>query len=150
MWLAVAGVAAMLRANPALFSAMQWLGAGYLAWLGLRLLFARPGSAPAVNIRPGHYLRQAMLITLLNPKAIMFYMAFFPLFVDPAQHRGLATFAFMAGTIALLTLVYCITAIALARRLADRLRASPGISRALEKLAGLVLVGFGIRLFSGR
>ncbi|WP_234081695.1 LysE family transporter [Azonexus sp. R2A61] len=150
MWLAVAGVAAMLRANPALFSAMQWLGAGYLAWLGLRLLFARPGSAPAVNIRPGHYLRQAMLITLLNPKAIMFYMAFFPLFVDPAQHRGLATFAFMAGTIALLTLLYCVTAIALARRLADRLRASPGISRALEKLAGLVLVGFGIRLFSGR
>jgi len=150
MWLAVAGVAAMLRANPALFSAMQWLGAGYLAWLGLRLLFARPGSAPAVNIRPGHYLRQAMLITLLNPKAIMFYMAFFPLFVDPAQHRGLATFAFMAGTIALLALLYCITAIALARRLADRLRASPGISRALEKLAGLVLVGFGIRLFSGR
>ena len=36
------------------------------------------------------------MITLLNPKAIVFYMAFFPLFVDPARHQGLATFAFMA------------------------------------------------------
>lgn len=150
MWLAVAGVAALLRAHPTLFAALQWVGAGYLAWLGLRMLFARPGSAPAITIRPGRYLRQAMLITLLNPKAIMFYMAFFPLFVDPAQHRGLATFAFMAGTIAALTLAYCVTAILLARRLSDRLRADPRIGRWLEKFAGLVLLGFGLKLLSER
>jgi leucine efflux protein len=41
-----------------------------------------------LHIRPGHYFRQALTITLLNPKAIVFYMAFFPLFVDPAQRPG--------------------------------------------------------------
>ena len=46
------------------------------------------------------------MITLLNPKAIVFYMAFFPLFVDPARHQGLTTFAFMAATIAALTFAY--------------------------------------------
>ena len=86
MWLAVAGVAALLAAYPPAFRGVQWLGAGYLAWLGLRMLLAKPGDAPVLQIRAGHYFRQAFAITLLNPKAIVFYMAFFPLFVDPARH----------------------------------------------------------------
>src|SRR5688500_16203544 len=68
MWAAVAGVAALLIGYPAAFTLVQWLGAGYLAWLGLRLLLAKPGDAPVVNIRPSHYFRQAGLITLMNPK----------------------------------------------------------------------------------
>ena len=146
MWLAVAGVAALLRAAPLLFGAVQWAGAAYLAWLGARLIFARPGSAPAVRIEPRHYFRQALAITLLNPKAIVFYMAFFPLFVDPGRHPGLATFAAMAATIAVLTFLYGAVVVALTRRLADRLRASPRITRALERLAGVTLVGFGVKL----
>ena len=106
MWLAVAGVAALLAAYPPAFRAVQWLSAGYLAWLGLRLLLARPGAAPVLHIRAGPYFRPALAITLLNPKAIVFYMAFFPLFVDPARPAGFATFAVMAATIAALTLVY--------------------------------------------
>ena len=96
LWLAVAGVAALLAAQPLLFQAVQYLGAAYLAWIGLRLLFARPGSSSPVRIEPRHYARQAFLITLLNPKAIVFYMAFFPLFIDPATHRGAVTFGAMA------------------------------------------------------
>jgi threonine/homoserine/homoserine lactone efflux protein len=150
MWLAVAGVAALLGTYPAAFYAVQWLGAAYLAWLGARLLFARPGAPPVLHIKPYHYLRQALMITLLNPKAIVFYMAFFPLFVDPARHQGLATFAFMAATIAVLTLAYGCCAVLLAHFLAERVRANPAISRALEKLAGLFLIGFGIRLALNR
>src|SRR6218665_613244 len=51
MWLAVAGVAAVLAAYPAAFSAVQWLGAAYLAWLGWKMLSAKPGDAPVLNIR---------------------------------------------------------------------------------------------------
>ena len=89
MWLAVAGVAAMLVAYPAAFHAVQWLGAAYLGWLGMKMLLAKAGSAPVLHIQPRHYFRQAALITLLNPKAIVFYMAFFPLFVDPVRHLRL-------------------------------------------------------------
>jgi len=146
MWAAVAGVAALLTAYPAAFHAVQWLGAAYLAFLGAKMLLAKPGAAPILHIKPRHYLRQALMITLLNPKAIVFYMAFFPLFVDPAQHRGLTTFAFMAATIAALTFAYGSIAVLLTYFLAERLRANPIISRSLEKLAGLFLIGFGVKL----
>ncbi len=150
MWMAVAGVAALLATYPAAFAAVQWLGAAYLAWLGLRMLTARPGGKPVLNIRPRHYLRQAFAITLLNPKAIVFYMAFFPLFVDPVRHQGLVTFGVMAATIAALTFLYGLTVVLLTHFLAERLRASPVIGRTLEKIAGLFLVGFGIKLALSR
>ena len=146
MWLAVAGVAALLTTYPAAFAGVQWLGAAYLAWLGFRMLTAKPGVQPVINIRAGQYFRQATLITLLNPKAIVFYMAFFPLFVDPARHQGLLTFGLMAATVAFLTFLYGLGATLLTHFLAERLRANPLISRTLEKLAGLFLIGFGIKL----
>jgi leucine efflux protein len=146
MWLAVAGVAALLVAYPAALTVVQWLGAAYLVWLGGKMLLAKPGAAPILNIKPRHYFRQAMAITLLNPKAIVFYMAFFPLFVDPAHHRGLVTFGVMAGTIALLTFLYGLVVVLLTHFLAERMRANPVVSRALEKLAGVFLIGFGIKL----
>jgi leucine efflux protein len=146
LWAAVAGVSAVMAAYPAAFRAVQWLGAGYLGWLGLKMLLAKPGSAPILQIRPHHYFRQSLFITLLNPKAIVFYMAFFPLFVSPAQHQGLTTFAVMAATIAGLTFLYGVLAVLLTYFLAERLRANPAISSGLEKLAGLFLVGFGIKL----
>lgn len=146
LWAAVAGVAALLLAWPPAFLAVQWLGAVYLAWLGLRLLTAKPGDKPVLNIQPRHYFRQAALITLLNPKAIVFYMAFFPLFVDPARHQGLLTFGVMAATIAALTLAYGVGLVLLTFFLAERIRARPAVTRGLERLAGLCLIGFGLRL----
>jgi leucine efflux protein len=150
LWLAVAGVAAILMAYPAAFEAVQWIGALYLAWLGARMLLAKPGAAPILNIKPYHYMRQALLITVLNPKAIVFYMAFFPLFVDPVHHRGLITFGFLAGTIAVLTFLYGLGATLLTFFLAERLRTNPIVGYLLEKVAGLCLIGFGIRLALSR
>jgi leucine efflux protein len=83
---------------------------------------------------------------LLNPKAIVFYMAFFPLFVDPARHQGLLTFGAMAATIAALTFLYGCGVVLLTHHLAERMRANPRIGRVLEKAAGVCLVGFGLRL----
>ena len=146
MWLAVAGVAALLVTYPTAFAALQWLGAAYLAWLGCRMLLARPGAAAVPKMHPHHYFRQGALITLLNPKAIVFYMAFFPLFVDPATHQGLPTFALMASTVAALTLLYSLAVVLITRLLAERLRANPRLVQMLEKTAGTFLIGFGIKL----
>lgn len=146
LWAAVAGVSALMAAYPAAFTLVQWLGAAYLAWLGLMLLLAKPGAAAMFNLKPRHYFRQTLLITLLNPKAIVFYLAFFPLFIDQSRHQGIKTFGVMAATVAVLTFLYGLAAVLLAWRLAERLRASPRISSVLRKTAGMVLIGFGVRL----
>jgi threonine/homoserine/homoserine lactone efflux protein len=146
LWLTVAGVAALLQTYPTLFAAMQWLGAAYLAWLGFKMLTAQPGQGPSVRITPGQYFRDTMVITLFNPKAIMFYFAFFPQFIDPATHQGWVTFAFMAATIAVLGFLYCIGVVLITHYMAERIRANVTLSGALQKLAGLCLIGFGVKL----
>ena len=150
MWLAVAGVATVLATYPAAFSAVQWVGAAYLAWLGWKMWSAQPGDAPVLNIQPRHYFQQALAITLLNPKAIVFYMAFFPLFVDPQHHQGLISFAVMAATIAGLTFLYGLGMTLLTHYLAERMRANPRMVRWLEKLAGVFLIGFGLKLATSK
>ena len=150
LWAAVAGVSALMAAYPAAFHAVQWLGAIYLAWLGLKMLLAKPGSAPILQIKPRHYFHQALVITLLNPKAIVFYLAFFPLFVDPAQHQGMKTFGVMEASIAILTFLYGLAAVLLTWKLAERLRASPKITASLQKAAGIFLIAFGFKLAISR
>lgn len=146
LWLAVAGVSALLAAHPLLFQAIQYAGAAYLAWIGLKLIVAKDGAASPVRIEPRHFARQAFLITLLNPKAIVFYMAFFPLFIDPRTHLGLPTFAAMALTIAVLTAVYCLLLCAFANAVRAKVLAHQRLAKGLQRLAGVFLVGFGIRL----
>jgi threonine/homoserine/homoserine lactone efflux protein len=89
LWLAVSGLSALLAAYPAAFQTIQWIGAIYLVWLGAKLLRTRLDDAPALELKPDHFFKQAFFITVLNPKAIVFYMAFFSAFCEsrPAPRR---------------------------------------------------------------
>ncbi|WP_353139566.1 LysE family transporter [Limnohabitans sp.] len=146
LWLAVAGLSAVLINYPSLYSSLKWVGAAYLMGLGYSLFNAKPGDAPVLEMKSEQYIRQGLLITVLNPKAIVFYMAFFPLFVDPKIHQGLITFAVMAATIAALTLAYGLVVVLLAHHLAERVRANPLATTMLNKVAGALLMGFAIKL----
>ena len=146
IWLAVLGVAALVVTWPAIFAVVQWLGALYLAVLGWKMIRTPAGAAPVLDIPAGQYFRQSCLITLFNPKAIVFYMAFFPLFVDPLQPPSAGTFGVMALTVAALTLCYGVVLVLLAHRLSSRVRAHPWAARALNTTAGALLIGFGCKL----
>ncbi len=150
LWMTVAGVAALLQTYPHLFLALKWVGAAYLAWLGFKMVFSKSGEGPSIKITPGQYFKETMFITLLNPKTIMFYFAFFPQFIDPEQHQGMITFVFMAVTIAVLGFMYCFGVVVITQTMAARIRANPKVSGLLQKIAGLFLIGFGLKLALGK
>ena len=117
-----------------------------MVWLGAKLLRSRLDDAPALELKPDHFFKQAFFITVLNPKAIVFYMAFFPLFVNPAEHQGLITFAVMAATIAALTLAYGVVIVVSAHLLAKRANAHRVVGFMLNKITGLLLITFGLKM----
>jgi threonine/homoserine/homoserine lactone efflux protein len=147
MFLAAIGVAALLQANPVLFKGMQYLGAAYLAWLGFKLLTAKEEQGgTVVPFSNAADFRRGFLVTLINPKAIVFYMAFFPLFIDPAAHLGSVTFVAMGAVISSCTLLYGSLLVAVGNAAAKRLARNRRIAAFASRAAGIFLIGFGIKL----
>ncbi|HBN53982.1 MAG TPA: leucine efflux protein LeuE [Stenotrophomonas sp.] len=145
--IAATGVAALLKAHPLLFAGLRYVGAAYLVWVGLQLLREPAAVAGATAQQWGRrWFRQALLVGVLNPKAILFYMAFFPLFIDPATQRGALTLALMAGLIAVLSVGWCSVLIFGGRFIARRLAGYPRVGVWLRRAVGVCLVAFGIRL----
>ncbi len=145
MTLSLAGLGALLLASATLFTALKWIGAAYLVYLGIRLWMAKPVLPDvAVDASPGAargVFGHAFVVTALNPKSIAFFVAFVPQFIDhtaallPQLVLMEATFVFLAAVNAL--------AYALA---ADQLRArvrSPGVLKWMNRTGATCLVGMG-------
>ena len=144
---AALGVAAALAAHPLLFAGLQWAGVAYLGWIGIGLL-RRPGGSGAATALPrrSNDFANGIAVTLLNPKSIGFYVAFFPLFIDPQQQRGLLTFLAMDAVIIGISLAFSALLIAAGQHGARHLAGRPLLGRWLRCSAGVCLLGFALRL----
>ncbi|MDY7546065.1 leucine efflux protein LeuE [Glaciimonas sp. CA11.2] len=155
MFLAAIGVAALLHANLLLFKGVQAIGAIYLVYLGIKLLRAKGKGEPEsrkVTVDAGvsfsHTVdwRRGFFVTLINPKAIIFYMAFFPLFIDPVSQRGSITFLTMAAIISSCSLIYGSLLVAVGNAAAKHLARHRLLAAFASKTAGIFLIGFGIKI----
>jgi threonine/homoserine/homoserine lactone efflux protein len=147
---AVAGLAAVMHANPLLFEALQWFGAAYLCWMGVQLLRSRVGNDTAVAqpVATGWvYFRQAFAVSLTNPKVILFFVAFFPLFLR--ADASATTLIAMMLHVTMISFAYQAALVFVGNAVARRLAAMPSARRIATRLAGLALVGFGVRLALG-
>jgi leucine efflux protein len=158
-WLAVTGVASLMAANPRMLVIIQWAGAVYLAWLGCKMLLAKLGQEAALEIRPGAYFKQTMMITLLNPKSILFFIAFLPQFMSRdlvvTNPSAWLAFGLLAATIFALGFIYCFGVVLVTHFTAQSLKSARRFSKAklvlwLNRLAGLVLLGFSLKLALGQ
>ena len=142
------GLTALLAASAMAFTAVKWAGAGYLVFLGVRLLL-KPKTAPAQAPpdrpeRRGGSFRRGFLTNILNPKVGVFYVTFLPQFIP--HGANLAAFSLvLAGVHVLLTLAWFALLIALTVPL-GRALAKPSVARALDRLTGCVFLGFGVKL----
>ena len=143
---AVLGLAALAHTYPIAFAALQWLGAGYLCWLGIQLL--RKPIADVTTRAPHRsgwrYFRQALLVSLTNPKVILFFVAFFPLFMRVDSRP--ATLVAMMLHVTVISAVYQAGLVVVGNAVARRLSRWSSARKIATRLAGIALVGFGIRL----
>jgi threonine/homoserine/homoserine lactone efflux protein len=151
MTLSLLGLGAVLAASSALFTALKWLGAGYLVYLGVKLWRAEPvidGLNGAAEVRSrdsrsGYaILGHAFAVTALNPKSILFFVAFVPQFVNPAAPVVPQLIVLELTFVAMAALNAGLYA-ALAGR-ARRLVRRPAVLKAVNRVGGGILIGAGL------
>ena len=156
MILSATGIASLLHATPALFMVLKYAGAAYLAWVGIGLLRSAldnwRGTGEAVRPRSpvdaSRPFRTALLISLMNPKAILFFVSFFIQFVDPGYAYPALSFAILGAVVQICSAIYLSLLIFGGAHLADRLRRRRRLSAAATGGVGGLFIGFGAKLAS--
>lgn len=157
MTLSAAGVASLLRAYPPIFLVVKWSGAAYLFWVGIGIIrgawrrrrssVAEPAGATVdVPAKERHPFRRAFVISLLNPKAILFFISFFIQFVDPDYAHPALSFLLLGLVVQLFSSIYLTTLIFGGRFLAGQFQRRRRLAAASSAVVGSVFVGFGIKL----
>ena len=154
--LAAAGISALVAASPALFDVLRYAGGAYLGWIGGRALWsalrigfrggedmatAKPESAPAHRV-----FLQALLTNLLNPKVILFYLAFVPQFVAPALGHVALQIFLLGSILGGIGCLYLLGVAALSAGAARRALSNARIRAVLDGVAGVLFLGFAVRL----
>lgn len=160
MALTVLGAASLLHRYPLVFTALRWVGAIYLAYLGVQLIYAayvrwrgqsteRVGSdqlAGGVLVSGERPFHRALAISLLNPKAILFFLSFFIQFVDPAYAYTALSFTLLALIVQITSVTYLALLIGFATPIARQTAHQPVLASLGMATAGLLFIGFGLRL----
>ncbi|WP_438297401.1 leucine efflux protein LeuE [Streptomyces sp. HUAS TT7] len=157
MTLSAAGVASLLQANAVLFGIVKFAGAGYLTWLAIGMLRAAwsmwrtrrgrtagadAGAEPVVE-RP---FRRAFVVSLLNPKAILFFIAFFVQFVDPGYAYPALSFVVLGAFAQMASVLYLSVLIFSGVRLAETFRRRKRLAAGATSAAGALFLGFAAKL----
>ena len=142
--LSALGVSALVAASPVAFDVLRYGGAAYLLWLGASALRAHP--APEETVVPRRAFRDGLVTNLLNPKIGVFYATLLPTFVRPGQ-SVLGMSLLLAGIHALMGLAW-LTGVAFAAARASHLLRRDAWRRRLERVTGVVLVTFGVRILT--
>ena len=156
LMLTALGAAGILRTYPALFMVVKYAGAAYLAWVGVNLIWAavkkwrnkttvvQEEQAVAVNMQ--NPFKRALVISLLNPKAILFLLSFFVQFIDPTYPTPAIPFMILSAVVMTFSWLYLTVLIFLGARLAKNFSQRRRLSASLSSGVGSLFVWFGVKL----
>ncbi|MDQ7989982.1 MAG: leucine efflux protein LeuE [Candidatus Dactylopiibacterium sp.] len=153
MLAAATGAASLLKTHPVLFMAIKYAGAAYLAWVGFSLLRhavsrwrgLAAGEAPAA-MNASRPFRRALFISLMNPKAILFFVSFFIQFVDPQAANPALAFLVLGVILQVFSALYLSALIFGGAYLAAQFRRRQRLAAAGTASVGGVFLGFGLKL----
>ena len=147
-------VSALVLASAALFTALKWLGAAYLVWLGLRTIIAArheaarglAGADPAPAMGARRAFREGVVVEALNPKTAAFFLAFIPQFLDPSAGAVALPFILLGViSVTLNTLADIVVAIG-ASRIREGAASRPAFIRRLREISGVSMIALGAGL----
>ncbi|GAA2937446.1 leucine efflux protein LeuE [Streptomyces argenteolus] len=160
MTLSALGAASLLQTTPLLFAVVRYAGAGYLTWLAIGMLRAavsmwrerhqrvaeltEADTAPATAVERPY--RRALVVSLLNPKAILFLISFFVQFVDPGYAYPALSFLLLGGLLQIGSFLYLSALIFGGTRLAATFRRRKRLSAGATSAAGVLFLGFAAKL----
>lgn len=147
--LAVLGISAILMASALAFTLVKYLGAAYLVYLGLRAIFDRtpPDIAlPKPALSSGAAFRQAILAEVLNPKTALFFLAFLPQFVNPANGMVMVQLTILGVILVMLGLLSTVIFALTAGTMGGFLRRNPTVVKWQGKVVGSIYCALGVRL----
>ena len=154
------GAASLLRTHPALFMVVKYVGAAYLTWVGVNLIrnaFIKWRSGTSADLDAQAAVSQmvtnmqlpfkrALVISLLNPKAILFLLSFFVQFIDPTYANPAIPFLILSAIVMLFSALYLSVLIVGGAHLAQVFRTRRRLSAGLASGVGVLFVGFGVKL----
>ncbi|MDA8586068.1 LysE family translocator [Rhodobacteraceae bacterium] len=147
---AAVGLTAILASSAAAFSIVKWVGAAYLIYLGLSALRSKGGAFinDKVESSPSglKVMRQGVLVSLLNPKVAIFFLAFLPQFVVPGMGPTWAQLALHGSLIIGVAALIEPPLVLLGARLTDSLPSTPVVGKWLDRVLGTLLISLGIKL----
>jgi leucine efflux protein len=158
MTLSAAGVASLLQANALLFGIVKFAGAGYLTWLAVGMMRAawslwrtrKSRAAEAAGAEPGPAIerpyRRALVISLFNPKAILFFISFFVQFVDPDYVHPALSFVVLGAFAQVASFLYLTLLIFGGTHLSAAFRRRRRLSAGATTAAGVLFLGFALKL----
>ncbi len=158
--LAALGLSILLANSPTAFMIVKYIGAGYLCYLGFKMIISKNESLILDSlpedkklIKPKHFdhwkiYKQGVLTNVFNPKVALFFIAFFPHFIDSSHAYGMLSFLILGLSFATTGFIWCSCLALLASVFSKNLRENPSIESVLNKIGGVVFIGLGIKLLT--
>jgi threonine/homoserine/homoserine lactone efflux protein len=145
------GLSVILATSATAFNLVKWAGALYLVGLGIKTLLERESrfsgtGRPAENARFWLVYRQGILTNVLNPKVALFFLSFLPQFINPEAARGPLPFLILGGTFLVTGTTWFMTLAGTAAIMTKTLRENQRIGLILNKISGIIFIGFGLKL----
>lgn len=149
-FLAAVGLSLLLTTSVMLFTAVKLIGAGYLVYLGIRMLMQRSSSFELAHKKEASYKKiyvQGLITNVTNPKVALFFISFIPQFIAPNQIYGSLPFIILGLTFVLTGTLWCLLVAFFSALLTNKLRENPKVELILSKITGLIFIVMGIKLF---
>jgi len=147
--LAALGLSALLATSPRAFMAVKFAGAAYLLYIGMRALLSHASGIPGAEASGGDSrwsaFRQGMLSNLLNPKVALFFLALMPQFILAGSAHKVGAFLLLGLSFVTLGIGWCLVLAVAAARLRGAFLRRPSMAAVLNRVAGLMFIGLGLR-----